>query len=143
MFHSDREGRVDQGAKLMLGDRPSIGLMCSFSRVAKERKGKGKSNDEILPGYCCLDTPFESGGTWGIKVRCIITSELDLTLLPSRSSSNKLICFTFDLKFTSLIARRTDSTIARKRVPSSLGMAKRHATSTLERIVDSHVLARD
>jgi hypothetical protein len=127
----------------MLGDKPSIGLMCSFSRVAKEREDEGKSNDKILPGYCCLDTSFESGSTWGIKVRCIIASELDLTLLASRSSSNTLICFTFDLKFTSLIARRTDSKVARIRAPSSPGIAKRHVTSTLERIVDSHVLARN
>jgi hypothetical protein len=90
MFHEDRKGRVDQGVKLILGERASIGLMHSFSRVAKEREDAGKNNNKMLPGYCCLDTPFESGNiSAGIKVRCIIiTSELDLTLA-SRSSANK------------------------------------------------------
>jgi hypothetical protein len=140
MFKNDREGRVDQGIKLIIGERASIGLMCSFSKLAEERQDAGLSNAEILPGYCCLDKPFNEAETFGMKVRCIVTSELASTL-SSRSSSNRFDSFTFDLKFTSLIARRTESTLVVLWAPSLPGIAKSPAMFTLERFVDSHDLA--
>lgn len=53
----------DQASTLVFGEETSIGLVCKFAEVAKA----AAADEDFLPGYCCLDSPFEVDA-WGTRV---------------------------------------------------------------------------
>ncbi|CAB9521743.1 expressed unknown protein [Seminavis robusta] len=49
----------DQAAELALGSKTSVGLVCAYAETTG------------LPGYCCLDAPFErEDASWGNEFSC-------------------------------------------------------------------------
>jgi hypothetical protein len=53
---------LDKSIALIFGVKTTIGQVCAFAKGLKE----GKVDD--VPGFCCLDAPYESAD-WGEKVR--------------------------------------------------------------------------
>jgi hypothetical protein len=52
---------IQRGLELVFGDRPTQGFICGV----KEAVVGGAS----LPGYCCLDAPYQrQGDNWGYAV---------------------------------------------------------------------------
>lgn len=65
---------LDTSIALLFGNETSIGQICSYAKGLKD----GKVDN--LPGFCCLDAPYEdpppdhhqSGGNWGELVRLLV-----------------------------------------------------------------------
>lgn len=53
---------LDTSIALIFGKKTTIGQVCSFA------KGLKKKTVDDVPGFCCLDAPYEST-EWGEKVR--------------------------------------------------------------------------
>ena len=53
---------LDTSIALIFGNKTTIGQVCSFANGLRE----GTVDD--VPGFCCLDAPYEST-EWGEKVR--------------------------------------------------------------------------
>ena len=58
---------IDQSLQLVFGSNPSPGFICGVKDAVKAYT---KNDGKALPGYCCLDAPYELGNEhWGYKVR--------------------------------------------------------------------------
>ncbi|CAB9525265.1 TECPR [Seminavis robusta] len=56
--------QIGAGLELVFGEKPSPGFICGM-------KGAIISQESIMPGYCCLDAPYElQGDAWGHPYDC-------------------------------------------------------------------------
>jgi hypothetical protein len=55
---------MDVAASLVFGEKTSVGLVCAYAEEARTTQ----QGVDFLPGYCCIDTPFEND-PWGTRVR--------------------------------------------------------------------------
>ena len=62
---NDAAINLDNAMELVFGDKPSVGAVCIYAEEA--RKPADERKEDFLPGYCCLDSPFETD-PWGYEV---------------------------------------------------------------------------
>ena len=57
--------KIEAGLSLVFGSQPSVGFICGMKDAILHQQKK-------MPGYCCLDAPFElSGNAWGSPVSAV------------------------------------------------------------------------
>lgn len=56
---------MDTAMELVFGEKPSVGAVCIYAEEA--RKPADERKEDFLPGYCCMDSPFETD-PWGYEV---------------------------------------------------------------------------
>ena len=61
------ETLFDKAAISVFGEKASVGLICAYADEAK-RAAEAGTDPRVLPGYCCLDAPWESRENWGHRV---------------------------------------------------------------------------
>lgn len=54
---------LDTAMKYVFGEKIGAGEVCGYSRLITN------NNDLGIPGYCCLDAPYENEQRWGAQVR--------------------------------------------------------------------------
>ena len=62
-FHGYTKSPFDDALALIFGNKTTVGEVCAFARSLE---------DEIVedvPGFCCMDAPYQNGNHWGEKVR--------------------------------------------------------------------------
>jgi hypothetical protein len=66
-FTKMRSIDMDVAVSLVFGEKTSVGLVCACAKEAR----KTQQGVDFLPGYCCMDTPFEIDH-WGTRVRYVV-----------------------------------------------------------------------
>jgi len=62
--NGQRVTSLDTSIALVFGNKTTIGQVCSYSQ------GMDTDEEDALPGYCCMDAPYESD-YWGETYSCI------------------------------------------------------------------------
>ena len=91
---------LDTSIALIFGNKTTIGQVCSYTRGLED----GTVDD--LPGFCCLDAPYQTKPEWGEKVRL---SEMNSThSIPSLLfNSNAMPVSPVSMHARSILSRQT------------------------------------
>jgi hypothetical protein len=73
------ETSYDDAVQLVFGAKASVGLVCAYAEESQDAVDNNKDL-RVLPGFCCLDSPYSSQEFWGTKASTIVSLLINSTM---------------------------------------------------------------